>query len=227
MLTQVWIDTFVQSLQNLWLAFTGFIPSLFWAFIVFLVGWILAAVLSKAVMRVLETVQVDRLFDQLGVMKYLHDAGVSWEFSSIVGSLVRWFFIIAAFLAAVDILGLAELSGFITDILLYIPNIIVAAFILLVAAVLASFLERVVTASMKATSMGPVKFVGVVIRWSIWGFAILAALAQLGVATGLVQTLFTGFVAMLALAGGLAFGLGGQSVAKDILEMIRRDVSER
>lgn len=227
MLTQVWIDTFVQSLQNLWLAFAGFIPSLFWAFVVFLVGWILASVLSKAVMRVLETVQVDRLFDQLGVMKYLHDAGVSWEFSSIVGSLVRWFFIIAAFLAAVDILGLAELSGFITDILLYIPNIIVAAFILLVAAILASFLERVVTASMKATSMGPVKFVGVVIRWSIWGFAILAALAQLGVATGLVQTLFTGFVAMLALAGGLAFGLGGQSVAKDILETIRRDVSER
>lgn len=227
MLTQVWIDTFIQSLQNLWLAFTGFVPSLFWAFVVFMVGWILAAVLSKAVMRVLETVQVDRLFDQLGIMKYLHDAGVSWEFSSIVGSLVRWFFIIAAFLAAVDILGLAELSGFITDILLYIPNIIVAAFILLVAAVLASFLERVVTASMKATDMGPVKFVGVVIRWSIWGFAILAALSQLGVATGLVQTLFTGFVAMLALAGGLAFGLGGQSVAKDILEMIRRDVSER
>lgn len=227
MLAQVWLDTFVQSLQNLWLAFAGFIPSLFWAFVVFLVGWILAAVLSKAVMRVLETVQVDRLFDQLGVMKYLHDAGVSWEFSSIVGSLVRWFFIIAAFLAAVDILGLSELSSFITDILLYIPNIIVAAFILLVAAILASFLERVVTASMKATDMGPVKFVGVVIRWSIWGFAILAALSQLGVATGLVQTLFTGFVAMLALAGGLAFGLGGQSVAKDILETVRRDVSER
>lgn len=226
MLAQVWLDTFVQSLQNLWLAFTGFIPSLFWAFVVFLVGWILAAVLSKAVMRVLETVQVDRLFDQLGIMKYLHDAGVSWEFSSIVGSLVRWFFIIAAFLAAVDILGLAELSGFITDILLYIPNIIVAAFILLVAAILASFLERVVTASMKATDMGPVKFVGVVIRWSIWGFAILAALSQLGVATALVQTLFTGFVAMLALAGGLAFGLGGQGVAKDVLERIRRDVSE-
>lgn len=218
-------ETFQRSLEDLWFAFTGFVPSLFWAFLVFVIGWILATVLSKAVLRVLQTVQVDRLFDQLGIMKYLHDAGVNWEFSGIVASLVRWFFIIAAFLATIDILGLAELSDFIRDILLYIPNIVVAAFILLVAAVLAGFLERVITASMKATEMGPVKFVGVVVRWSIWGFAILAALSQLGVATVLVQTLFTGFVAMLAIAGGLAFGLGGQTVAKELLETIKRDVS--
>lgn len=225
MLAQVWVDTLIESLQGLWLAFVDFIPALVGALFVFIVGWVIAVVLDKVVLRVLKTVQVDRLFDQLGVMKYLHGAGVTWEFSGLLAGLVRWFFIIAAFLAAVDILGLSGLSTYIRDILLYIPNIIVAALILLVAAVLANFLEKVVTASMRATEMGPSRLVGVVVRWSVWGFAIIAVLSQLGVATPLVETLFMGLVAMLALAGGLAFGLGGQGVAKDILERVRRDIS--
>ena len=221
---QGWADTLVQSVQGLWMDFVNFIPTLVGALLVFLIAWIAGIILAKVTMRVLTAIQADRVFDQVGVMKHLHDSGVEWQFSSFVAGVVKWFFIIAGFLAAVDILGLNQVSAYISSILLYIPNIIVAALILLVAAVLATFLERVVEASMRTTAVGPSALVGLVVRWSVWGFAILAALSQLQVASALVATLFTGLVAMLAIAGGLAFGLGGQGHARDILTNIQKDI---
>jgi hypothetical protein len=220
-----WVDALVASMQDLWAQVVDFLPTLVGAILIFVVAWIVAVVLGKLAVRVLQAVQADRVFDQLGVMGYLHEAGITLEFSGFVGWVVKWFFIIAGFLAAVDILGLSELSSYLSNILLYIPNIIVAALILLVAAVLAGFLERVVTASMRATDVGPSRFVGVVVRWSVWGFALLAALFQLEVAPELIQVLFTGLVAMLALSGGIAFGLGGQGVARDMLEGVKRDIT--
>lgn len=227
MVVQTWIETFVFSLQDLWLRFVAFLPAIVGAFLVFVIGWIVAIALGKATVRLMKALQVDKLFDQLGVMKQVHKAGLAFEVSDFLGALIKWFLIIVTFLAAVDILGLAQLSVFVVDVLLYVPNVIVAALILLVAAVLANFLEKLVKASIKAAEVGPVSLVGAVVRWGVWGFALIAALSQLGIAPAVVQTLLVGFVAMLALAGGLAFGLGGQGVAREVWESIRNDVVEK
>ena len=226
MIVQEWGEVVLISLQDLWASFVDFIPALVGALVVFIVGWIIAIALGKFVSRILETLQVDKFLDQVGVMKALHGAGIDWELSSLIGALVKWFFIIAFFLAAVDILGLTGVSEFLQDVLLYIPNVIVAAFILLVAALFADFLDKVVQTSMKATEMKSVRFVSLAVRWSVWTFAILAVLDQLGIATTLVNTLFMGFVAMLALAGGLAFGLGGQNAAKEFVEDVKKDLKD-
>lgn len=227
MLIQTWAETFVFSMQDLWLKSVDFFPVIFGAFVVFVIGWVIAVVLGKGVTRLLQALQVDKLFDQLGIMKQVHKAGLDWEASAFFGALVRWFFIAVAFLATVDILGLDQLSIYLSDILLYVPNIVVAALIILIAAVLSNFLEKLAKASMKATDAVPVAFVGAVVRWSVWGFAFIAVLNQLGIASALVQILFMGFVAMLALAGGLAFGLGGQGVAKEVWEAVRDDLKDK
>ncbi|OGZ61660.1 MAG: hypothetical protein A2932_00900 [Candidatus Spechtbacteria bacterium RIFCSPLOWO2_01_FULL_46_10] len=217
-------DTITNSLNGLWLDFIDFVPQLVVAIAVFIVGWIVAWILSKVVVHVFRTAQIDRFFDQLGVMKYLHNVGLKWEFSAIVGNIVRWFFIIGAFLAATDIVGLTEVSTFLTEVLLYLPNVIVAAFIILIGALLADFLEKLIVASMRATEIGPAKLAGIIVRWSVWVFVFLAALDQLHVAPSLVTTLFQGFVALVAIGGGLAFGLGGQGVAKDMLESLQKEL---
>lgn len=227
MIITTWTETFITSMQDLWASVVGFVPVLVGAFVVFVLGWVIAVVLGKAIMRLAKAAQLDKLFDQMGVMKHVHKAGLEWEVSIFLGALVRWFFIVVAFLAAVDLLGLGELSNYVRDILLYIPNIIVAAIFLLVAAVLANFLEKMVKASMRATEMGPVSFVGAVVRWSVWIFAALAALSQLGIASALVEILFMGLVAMMAIAGGLAFGLGGKETARKLLEDVMNDISDK
>ncbi len=227
MIVQTWTDVIVASLQNLWEWFVGFVPSLFGAIVVFAVGWLVAIALGKLVARVLAAAQIDKIFDQLGVMKAAHKAGIDWEFSGFVGWIVKWFLLIAFFMAAADILGLQEVAKFLTSILAYVPNIFVAALILVIAAVVADFSEKIIRASIKAAEFTAPKMLGVMVRWAVWVFAFLAVFDQLGIATGLINTLFMGFVAFLAIAGGLAFGFGGQGVAKDWLEKLSKEIGSK
>lgn len=224
MIVQTWADVIVASLQNLWEGFIAFIPSLIAALVVFFIGWIVAVALGKLAARILNAVQADKIFDQIGAMKAVHKAGLEWEFSAFVGWVVKWFLLIAFFLAAADILGLEEVARFLTSILVYIPNIFVAALILVIAALVSDFLEKVIKASITAAEFSVPKVVGVMIRWGIWIFAFLAVFDQLGIAQNFLNTLFMGIVALLAIAGGLAFGLGGQGVAKDWLEKLWKEV---
>jgi small-conductance mechanosensitive channel len=108
----------------------------------------------------------------------------------------------------------------------YLPQVIVAVLILLVAAVVAEAAEQVVVGSAKAAALKSAGFLGKVARYAIWIFALLAALAQLNVATLFVQTLFTGVVIAVSLAVGLAFGLGGQQAAARYLEHLQQDFRE-
>ena len=143
-----------------------------------------------------------------------------------VGALVKWFLIIAFLLASVNILGLSEVGDFLAGVLSYLPNVVVAALILVIAIKVAEVVERASRASVEAAGMRGA-FVGTMARWAIWIFAVAAALQQLGVATILIQTLITGLVAMLALAFGLAFGLGGKDAAAGFIEKVRRDLTGR
>jgi len=224
MIVQDWADVLIVSLQNLWQGFFAFIPSLVGALVVFVIGWVVAAALGRVVTRVIRVIQVDKIFDQLGFIKALQKSGLEWDFSGFVGWLIKWFLLIAFSLAAAEILGLNQVAVFLREILAYIPNIVVSALILLTAALVSNFLEKVVHASMKAAEFAVPSTVGLMIRWAVWVFAFLAILDQLGVADDLAKTLFMGFVAFFAIAGGLAFGLGGQSVARDWLEKVAKEL---
>ena len=226
MIVQTWTDVIMASLQNLWDGFVAFIPALLGALVVFIVGWLVAMALGRIVTRILQAIQIDKIFDQLGIMKAVHKSGLDWEFSGFMGWIVKWFLLIAFFLAAADILGLSEVAVFLTAILAYVPNIFVAALILVIAALVSDFLEKLINASIKAAEFSAPKVVGVMVRWSVWIFAFLAVFNQLGIASTLINTFFMGFIAFLALAGGLAFGFGGQGVAKDWLEKLSKEVGK-
>ncbi|MBI2463231.1 MAG: hypothetical protein HYV65_03295 [Candidatus Spechtbacteria bacterium] len=226
MLVQQWSEVVVVSLQQIWQGFMQFVPSFLGAIIVFIVGWIIAVAFGMVVTRLLQMAQLDKFMSQLSVTQMLHRAGMTIEISSLLGMLVKWFFVIAFFMAAVEIMGLTAVATFLQQIVLYIPNIVVAALVIVVAAILGDFLEKATRTALQATELGgSSRFVGLVTRWAVWAFGILAALNQLGVATAMVNTLFMGIVAMLALASGLAFGLGGQGVAREILEGIKKDIN--
>ena len=226
MIIQTWTEMVLLSLQQLWAGFASFVPSLPGAVVVFVVGLLIAAALEKVVVRVLGMLQADKILDQLGAMQALRGAGMSLSVGVFVGALVRWFFVIAFFLAATDILGLTAVASFLQMVLLYIPNVIVAAAILTIAALVADLVEKFVRTAMRATEARSINFVASVVRWTIWIFGILGALSQLGVAESLINTLFIGIVAMFAIAGGLAFGMGGQQAAKDMLDDFRKSIKE-
>lgn len=220
-------DVLLQSFADLWGRVLGFVPNVILAVIIFLIGWIVALALEQLVVRVFKALQVEKLLSRLGWDDLLKRMELRFDASVFIGALVRWFVVIAVFLAVADILNLDALSDFLQRVLIYIPNIIVAAVILLMAAIVGDFLDRFVVASVKATGFGYGKALGAIARWSILIFGLLVAFDQLQIGRNIINTLFTGLVAMVAIAGGLAFGFGGKDLAADILSRIRARVEER
>lgn len=223
---ETWGEAVSNSLINLWSVFINFLPSLIGAIVVFIVGWVISLALGKLVARILKAVRVDRGFEKLGLKKGFKKAGVEFDIAKIGGGIVKWFFIIVFLMAATDILGLVKVTDFLVRVLLYIPNVLVAVIILVVAVLVANVLRGFVFGVAKSSGFKSAKFLGALTKWAVLIFAFLAVLVQLGIAKSLIQTLFTAFVAMVAIAGGLAFGLGGKDIARDALDKLRESVSE-
>ncbi len=221
MIAQNWTDVVVSSLQSLWLGFAGFIPRLIGAMIVFVVGLIVAAGLGTLVEKIFDAIKLDSFLARLGLSPYFERAGVRLRAARFLGQLVNWFVIVAFLLAASDSLGLFALSGFLKDVLAYIPNVIAAVLIMLAAVVVASFSKRVVSASVMGAKLHAANFLGTLTWWSIVIFGLLTSLVQLNVAASVINSIITGFIAMLALAGGLAFGLGGRDYASYLIGKLR------
>src|SRR3989344_293566 len=227
MFVQTWADVIRFTLQNLWTGFVMFLPNFLGALVIFLVGLVIAAGLSKIVEKLVDALKLDRLLEQFGLGKILERADLRLDSGRFIGVLVQWFFIVVTLLAVSDILKLVAFSNFLSQVLLYVPNIIIAVLIMLAGVVMAAFLAKLVRASVLAARLHSAHFLGALTKWSVLVFAFLAALSQLGIAGALVNTLIMGFVAMLALAGGLAFGLGGRDVAAAWLEKMKSEVSNR
>lgn len=223
MVLQTWGDVIVASLQQVWASVANFVPFLLGALLVFVIGWIIAVALGKLVEQVVRALRVDSLLTKLEFEKTLERGGWRLNSGAFVGGLVRWFLIIVFLLASVNILGLSQVSDFLTQVLLYLPNVVVAALILIIAALVAEAVERLARGSVEAAGFRG-SLVGVVARWAIWLFAFVAALQQLGVATALLQTVVTGLVAALAIAFGLSFGLGGKDAAASFIERVRGEL---
>jgi small-conductance mechanosensitive channel len=129
-------------------------------------------------------------------------------------------------LIAVEILGLTELADFLRSVLNYLPNVVVAALIFVVTVIVVDIVEKVVRAAVESIKVGYGHLVSVIVKWSIWVFAVLAILHQLGIARPFMETLFTGLIAVLVIAGGLAFGLGGKDLAAELLQDLKRKVKK-
>jgi hypothetical protein len=224
MLLNQWALVLTQSFEDLSYGLIQFIPRIVVAIVFFLIGWLVGVGLGRLVAQVVNSLRVDDALRSAGVEKVLHRAGWKLNSGAFLGFLVKWFVIILFLVASLDALQLTDVTIFLRAVVLtYLPHVIVAVLIILVAAVLAEAVQKVVTGSAVAANIRTANFLGVLARWAIWIFAILAALDQLGV-TPFIQTLFTGLVVALALAFGLAFGLGGQHAAADYIKKMRDEL---
>jgi hypothetical protein len=224
-----WINTLASSLQDLWAQLLGFLPALLGAFIVFFIGLIVATGLEKLVERIIYYLKIDMILRKAGIEEYMKRIRVRLNSGHFVGRIVFWFIVVAFLLAASDILGFFALSEFLKQILNYIPNVLIAAFILIASLYVAHFLRGVIRASVWGTGIHAhaARTVSAIAWWGVIIFGFLAALTQLRVAEQIVVTLVTGLIAMIALAGGLAFGLGGREIASRWLAKMEDTIAGR
>ncbi|RLC35119.1 MAG: hypothetical protein DRZ76_01050 [Candidatus Nealsonbacteria bacterium] len=212
-----WYSVTIEALQDLWQGFLNFIPALIGAIVVFVIGWFISIGVGKLVTEILKKLRFNRIFEKGSWKEALERAEFKVDAAGFIGAIMKWILVIVFLMAAVEILGLDEFAGFLNSVLGYLPNVVVAAFIFVTAVIIADLLEKVVRAAVESIRVGYGHLVGVIVKWSIWIFAILAILMQLKVAPDLVLTMFTGFIAVLVISAGIAFGLGGKEVAGEIV----------
>ncbi|MBI5530372.1 MAG: hypothetical protein HY918_02620 [Candidatus Doudnabacteria bacterium] len=211
----------VNALSDLYSKTLTYLPNLVAAIIVLIIGWLLAIFLSKLIIKVLETIKIDQLANQLGLQNLGQKMEKKLSLAAFGGWLVKWFFFLGSFIAAADILGLNEVSTFLYQgVLSYAGQVIVAMVILLLGILAANFFAGIVSSAVKASGLHKGDTLGTLTKWIIVVFSVITALSQLQIATAFLQDLFRAVVAMLAIAGGLAFGLGGKDHAKKVLDGI-------
>lgn len=221
-----WYTVTIEALQGLWQAFLMFIPALLGALIVFIIGWFISVGIGKLVTEVLKKLRFNQLFEKGGWKTALERAEIKVDPAGFLGAIVKWILVIVFMVAAVEILGLTQFAGFLKGVLVYMPNVIVAALIFVVTVIMVDIVEKVMRAGVESIKVGYGHMVSSVVKWSIWIFAILAILHQLGIAKPFMETLFTGLVAILVLGFGLSFGLGGKEVAAEILQDFKKKLRD-
>lgn len=224
---QLWGTSVSGSLLDVWGRFVSFLPAFVGALLVFFLGLIIATALGKAVERLLKIARVDEAFAKIGFSQAMKSYGLVENASQLLGGIVKWVLVLVFLMAATDVLGLNQVTSFLDQILFYIPNLVVAMIILAVALIVANFVENIVRSSAKTAEIVSASFLGVVAKWAIVIFGVLAALIQLGIVESLANTLFIGFVGALSLALGLAFGLGGKDEAALLLKRLREKLEEK
>lgn len=217
-----WYAVTITALADLWQGFLIFLPKLIGAIIVFLIGWFIAVGIGKLVDGILKRLKFNKIFEKKGWKEALEKAEFKVEPSGFIGAVCKWVLVIVFLTAAVGILGLKDFADILKSVLGYLPNVIVAALIFVVAMIIADIVEKAIRAATEGARMGYGKAVGAIVKWAIWIFAILAILSQLKIEAAdwiidVVKIAFTGLVAMAA----IAFGLGGKEIAGEVLRDLK------
>jgi len=212
-------DTILVSLNQGLFSTAAFLPNLLAGIIILLIGIVVASIVKKLLISLLTALRVETYLKRYGISE-----GKELTWTVILAEIVRWFVIVLFLIPTAEIWGLPQITTILNTFLLYLPNVFVAAIIGLVGLVFARIAAELVMASTKGLSSESSKTIASSTRVAVTIFVFLAVLNQLGVAQDLIRILFTGFVAMIALAGGIAFGLGGKETARDVLDSIKKKV---
>jgi hypothetical protein len=210
-----WGDSIFLAASNAFNSLLAALPAIIGALLILAIGWILSGVLARLVSSLLSRSGADRLFAEHGGEVYC-DRAAAFKPSVVGGELVKWLIRIVFLVAAANVLNLPQVSLLLNQVLLWIPNLIVAAIILLVAPLVARFVGGAIETGAGSMGFTNARLLGLIAQWAIIGFAVIIAINQIGIAENLINTLFIGLVAALSLAFGLAFGLGGRDVASEI-----------
>lgn len=223
-----WSDVFNSSLQDLWWGFIQFAPRLIVAIIIFIIGWIVGALIAKAFEQVFLSLKVDKLLQTVGADDLFRKAGMSLNSGYFIGQIIRWFVVIVFLMPSLALVGLDSIGYFLKeDVLSFVGSVAVAALILIIATIVAEALSKVVIASAKSMSLSSANMLGAIVKYTIWVFAFIIALGQVGVAPAYMQILFTGIIAMFALGGAIAFGLGAKDHASRFISKLTDEMSNK
>jgi len=223
-----WADVFRISFQSVTVGVIDFLPRLLLALITFMIGWAFAGIVSRGIQALSKRTRFENLFEQAGVTSALARSGIHFSAGKLIGEIVRWVIIIIFLIPSLELVGFSEITSLLKSAVLnYLPQVLLAAFVLVVAAVIAEAMQKIVTTAAAAANVRSAKTLGTFVKYVIWVFAVLIALTELGIASTLIYIVLIGVVGMFAVGGAIAIGIGGKDIATDMLNHFRSELHSR
>jgi hypothetical protein len=217
-----WNNLIIEPVTQMLTRILAYLPVLLGALVILIVGWLIAKAIKRIVDWLLKLIRFDTLADKAGISAILRKGDLEISAREVVSNIVYWLIMIMVLVMTVDALGLPKTSDVLASLFAYVPNVIAALLVLIVAMFLASFVSGIVrTAAGNANLPKPEIFAGIS-RWAIIIFAVTISLEQLGIAPLLVTATFNIILGGVCLALALAFGLGGKDAAAKYLEELRK-----
>ena len=213
-----WGEAIVASLTAALSLFLSAIPRIVGFLVILIIGWFISGLLASAVAALLRAIRFNDLAQRSGFSGFVQNMGLRTDASGLLADIAKWFVRLIVLVVAFDALGLPAVSAVLQQFLLWIPNLVVAVIVLVIAGLAANALGNLVRGSTAQAGLGNPDLLATIARVAVWGFGIVVAVNQLGIAQTLINTLFMGFIGALALAAGLAFGLGGRETAAQIVQ---------
>ena len=213
-----WTQAVVTSAATALALFATAIPKIIGFALILAIGWFIASALARVVATVLRSIRFNELAQRAGLSDFVSRMGMHMDPASFVANIAKWFVRLIVLVVAFDALGLPAVSQVLESFLMWIPNLIVALAVLVIGGLAAKALSSLVRGATSESGLGNPDLLATITQVAVWAFAIVIAVNQVGVATTLVNTLFMGTVGALALAFGLAFGLGGRETAGRIVQ---------
>ena len=215
-------ETIRASLAGAINTFVSALPRLLGCVAVLIIGWVLSSLLARGVAALLHAIKFNELARRSGFADFVRNMGVRQDASWFIAGIAKWFVRLITLVVAFDLLGLPAVSGVLQQLLLWLPNLLVALVVLVIGGLAAKALARLVRGTTAEAGFSNPDVLAAVTKVAVWAFTIVVAVNQVGIATELINTLLIGVVGALALASGLAFGLGGRDRAAEILDRLGR-----
>lgn len=215
-------NLFIESSQQFMNEIASALPRILGATLILIIGWIIAKLVKRLFVKLLKLVRLNYLTEKSGIDKFLKDGGVNVTAIDIIGTLIYWFIMLIVIMATLNSLNLTAASALFNEIMMYIPNIIVAIAILIIGIYLARMISQIIKTSLKGMQdktsnlFSQITFVAIIV------LTVFVTLGQLNIAKEIVTSAFQIIFGAICLALALAFGLGGRENAAEILNELQK-----
>ncbi|MFA5238623.1 MAG: hypothetical protein WC476_02795 [Phycisphaerae bacterium] len=217
-----WDSLIAEPVRQMLTKILAYLPVLLGALVILIVGWVVAKAIRRIIDWLLKAVRFDTLADKAGISEILRKGDLKISAREVVSGIVYWLIIIMVLVMTVDALGLPKASDILASLFAYIPKVIAALLVLIVAMFLASFVSGIVRMAAENAKLPKSELLAGISRWAIIIFAATIALEQLGIAPLLVTATFNIILGGIVLALALAFGLGGKNAAARYLDELKK-----
>jgi hypothetical protein len=212
-----WGEAITTSMAQALSLLLAAVPRIIGFLVIVAIGWFIATLIARAVAALLRSIRFNDMAERSGFAGFVANTGVETDSSGFLADIAKWFVRLITLVVGFDALGLPAVSDVLRQVLLWLPNLVVAVAALILGGLAANWLAGLVRGATAKADLGNPELLATIVRVATWAFAIVVALNQVGIARELVNTLFIATVGAVALALGLAFGIGGRDTAAEVV----------